>query len=164
MRTEFRKVNPHQEIRRLLAFDRKVFQPADRFHADYWYQLESYWMLIGGVRVGCCGFEKHVDFVDDLPPGMSTPDRPGSLFIATTGIRPQDQGIGLGQLMKAWQICYARRHGFQRIVTNVRSRNTAMLNLNRKFHFQVLRTIPDFYTDPADATVVLELVLSDSAR
>jgi ribosomal protein S18 acetylase RimI-like enzyme len=67
--------------------------------------------------------------------------------------------MGFGQLMKCWQIAYARLHGFSRIVTNTRKRNTGMIALNRKFGFATLRTTPGYYSAPADSTVVMELVL-----
>ena len=83
----------------------------------------------------------------------------GSLYIASTGIHPKFQGKGFGALIKSWQICYARHHGFKRIVTNTRRRNTAMVSLNRKFGFRIIRTTPRYYSDPDDATVVMELLL-----
>jgi RimJ/RimL family protein N-acetyltransferase len=64
-------------------------------------------------------------------------------------------------LLKAWQIAWARYHGFSRIVTNTRKRNAAMIALNRKFHFRILRTTPRYYDDPPDSTVVMELLLRD---
>lgn len=102
MRTEFRKVHPQEEIRSLLAFDRKVFPPSDLFDSDYWRELESHWMLIDGVKVGCCAFEKDVDFQEDIRQDAANPQMEGSLFIATTGILPRFRGFGLGQMFKCW--------------------------------------------------------------
>src|SRR4029453_11240829 len=129
MRTEFRRVKTPDEIHSLLAFDRKVFPRFDRFPAEYWSQLHSYWMLIDGVRVGCCAFEQNVDFQGDQRDDGHNPALRGSLYIASTGILPRFQHRGFGQLLKCWQIAYARRHKFTRIVTNTRSRNTAMIHL-----------------------------------
>ena len=133
-----------------MAFDRKVFPPSDRFPASYWKQLESYWLLVDGVNSGCCAFEPHTGFEDPLR---------GSLYIATTGILPKFQRQGLGALLKSWEVAYARRHGFQRIVTNTRKKNRAMIALNRRFGFEIIRTVPRYYADPVDATVVMELLL-----
>lgn len=66
---------------------------------------------------------------------------------------------GFGQLLKSWEIAYARFHGFSRIVTNTRKANAGMIALNRKFGFRTLRTTPRYYSAPPDATVVMELVL-----
>jgi ribosomal protein S18 acetylase RimI-like enzyme len=156
MKTEFRKARPAAEIRSLMAFDRKVFPPSDLFDADYWKACVVYWLIVDGVKVGCCAFEEHVDFQDDLSDG--NPPQKGSLYIASTGILPKFQGQGLGTLLKSWQICYARHHGFKRIVTNTRSRNSAMLILNQEFGFRIIRTSRGYYSDPADSTVVMELL------
>lgn len=155
MRTEFRAAALPEDLRRLMAFDRKVFPPGDRFASWYWKQVESWWMLVDDVRVGCCAFSPHTDFGEH-----EHPHRPGSLYISTTGILPAYQGQGFGALLKAWQVCYARRCGFDRIVTNTRRGNVAMLRLNRKFHFRTVRTVPEYYQDPPDATVVMELRLA----
>jgi ribosomal protein S18 acetylase RimI-like enzyme len=61
--------------------------------------------------------------------------------------------------LKSWEVSFARYHGFKRIVTNTRKRNTKMIELNRKFGFYVTRTTPRYYSDPTDSTVVMELIL-----
>jgi ribosomal protein S18 acetylase RimI-like enzyme len=159
MRTEFRPIDPRQEIRSLLAFDRKVFVPSDRFDKAYWQLLDSFWMLVGGVKVGCCAFERHVDFQEDLREDGLNPPLRGSLFIATTGVLPRFQGRGFGRLLKSWEVAYARYRGFDRMVTNTRSRNAAMISLNEAFGFRILRTTPAYYDGPQDAVVVMELDL-----
>jgi len=162
MRTEFRKAVLPGEIRSLMAFDRKVFPPSDLFDAAAWKTYESYWMFVDGVKVGCCAFEKHVDFQEDVR-GVNVP-RKGSLYISSTGILPKFQSQGLGALLKCWEIAYARHHGFTRIVTNTRKRNLTMIKLNRKFGFRVVRTTPCYYSDPADSTVVMELLLRNKRK
>jgi ribosomal protein S18 acetylase RimI-like enzyme len=159
MNVEFRRANARAEIRGLMAFDRKVFRASDRFPADYWRACEAYWMLADKIKVGCCAFQRNVDFQEDLRPDGLNPHRKGSLYISTTGILPKYQGLGFGQLMKSWQICFARFHGFSRIVTNTRKRNAAMVALNRKFGFKIVRTAPGYYSSPADAAVVMEILL-----
>jgi ribosomal protein S18 acetylase RimI-like enzyme len=143
MTTEFRKAVLPRELRSLVRFDRKIFSNADRFHAADWKAYDSYWLFVDSKKVGCCAFEA----------------RDRSLYIATTGILPQFQRMGFGDLMKAWQVAYARQHGFARIVTNTRKRNAAMIALNKKHGFKVIRTLPGYYKDPPDSTVVMELVL-----
>jgi len=159
MRTEFRKAVLPREIRSLMAFDRKVFPRSDLFTADYWRSCVPYWMLVDGIKVGCCAFEEHVDFRDDENTDGINPPRKGSLYISTTGILPKFRGKGFGNLLKSWEVSYARYHGFRRIVTNTRSRNTAIIRLNRKFGFRIVRTTSGYYSDPGDATVVMELRL-----
>jgi ribosomal protein S18 acetylase RimI-like enzyme len=159
LKIEFRKALLPAELRSLAVFDRKVFT-SDHFPPAVWKAYQSYWMLLNNRRIGCCAFEENVDFQDDLRGGVNPP-LAGSLYISTTGILPDFQHMGFGQLLKSWQIAYARYHRFSRIVTNVRKRNAAMLALNKKFRFQIVRTTPRYYSDPPDGTVVMELLLRD---
>jgi ribosomal protein S18 acetylase RimI-like enzyme len=160
LKTEFRKAELPGDLRSLAAFDRRAFT-SDHFPPEVWKGYQSYWLFVNSRKIGCCAFEEHVDFQDDLRGGDANPPLAGSLYIATTGILPEFRRMGFGQVLKSWQIAYARYHRFSRIVTNVRKRNTAMLALNKKFNFQVVRTSPRYYSDPVDGTVVMELMLRD---
>jgi|SRR5579883_1057881 len=151
MRTEFRQTEPEREWRSLMAFDRRIFPPGDCFSGSWWRSLESYWLLVNGKKAGCCAFERHTGFGE----ADCTPE-PGTLYIASTGIAQEWQGRGLGRLMKAWQLCFAQEHGFRRVVTNIRRKNRAMYHLNVEFGFRVVSTLPGYYLDPPDATIVME--------
>lgn len=142
MNTEFRRAVIPDEIRSLCAFDRKVF-PADYFSASDWKSYEAYWLLIDGKKIGCCAFEKEGDI----------------LHIGTTGILPAYQRMGFGQLMKCWEIAYARRHGFKRVMANSRRSNAAMIALNKKFGFEVVGRVSRYYEDPSEAAVIMRLEL-----
>jgi ribosomal protein S18 acetylase RimI-like enzyme len=61
--------------------------------------------------------------------------------------------------MKCWQIAYARQHKFKRIATNSRKSNKPMIALNKKFGFKVIRTTPNYYESPPEATVVMAMQL-----
>jgi ribosomal protein S18 acetylase RimI-like enzyme len=60
--------------------------------------------------------------------------------------------------VKEWQIEYARRNGFRRVVTNCRESNAAMITINERFGFRAIRRTAGYYAD-GEATVVMELVL-----
>jgi len=107
-------------------------------------------------KIGCCAFGLHIDFKEDIHPDKENPHRRGSLYIASTGILPQFRRKGFGTLLKSWQLSYARHHGFSRIVANTRKSNKAMIRLNQKFGFKIVRTTPRYYEDPREATVVME--------
>ena len=156
MKTEFKKAVLPKELDSLLAFDRKVFPKPDCFDRAYWLQVESHWLIVGKTKVGCCAFEKHVDFHDA---SGRAPKREGSLYISTTGILPKFQNRGFGPLLKSWEIAYARYHGFNRLITNCRKRNTRMIALNRQFGFRIVRTIARYYSEPTDSSVLMELLL-----
>ena len=143
MKIEFRKAVLPADLRALLAFDSKVFPAPDRFPADYWREIESWWMLVGRARAGCCAFEK----------------RGKTLYLSTTGLLPRFQGRGLGAVMKAWELAYARYHGYRRVTTHCRKSNTRMIALNRQFGFKIRRTVRGYYTHPDDDAVLMELIL-----
>jgi len=158
MKTEFRKAIVPTEIRSLVSFDHKTFHAyrEDWFLPGAWSGYESWWLVVDGRKVGCSAFELHKDFQDDIREDGENPHCPGSLYIATTGILPRFRRQGFGTLLKCWQISYARQHGFTRIVTNTRKSNKAMIGLNKKFGFRVLRTTGEYYDGPHEPTVVME--------
>jgi len=162
MHTEVRPAILPEELRSLVLFDHKAFAeyPSDWFGPLHWQLYQPWWLILDGRKVGCCAFEHQVDFRGDAPDDNQTPLRKGSLYIASTAIIPDSRGRGLGTLFKSWQISYARLHGFNRIVTNTRKSNKPMIRLNQKFGFKITRTIPNYYFDPPESTVVMELRLN----
>src|ERR1039457_6976300 len=164
MQTQFQKALIPADIRSLATFDHKVFHRADWFDREDWRTYESWWMIIDNKKVGCCAFEQHVDFQDDVRDDGENPRLRGSLYIVSTGILPRFRSQGFGTLLKCWQICYARRHDFKRVVTHTRKSNRSMITLNRRFGFKILRTTPGYYEDPLEPTVVMELALDANER
>jgi RimJ/RimL family protein N-acetyltransferase len=144
MEVAFQRVDVEAELRRLREFDRKVFPAADVFPSSYWRECEVYWLLVDGKRAGCCAFQQEPENV---------------LAIATTGLLPAWQGMGLGRLMKTWQLAFARRYGYRRIVTECRAGNVRMIRLNESFGFQITETTPAHYLNPEEAGVRMELAL-----
>lgn len=153
MTIEFKKAILPDDLEALCAMDIRIFGrfPADLFTPEIWQGLETYWMLCDGERMGCAAFIHHSDHDGTL--------RPGSLHIMTTGVLPELQGRGFGELQKAWQIEYARQHGFSRIITNTRQSNHRMIALNKKLGFQEIMVVPDFYQEPDEPAIVMELFL-----
>jgi ribosomal protein S18 acetylase RimI-like enzyme len=144
-----------------MIFDRKAFReyPGDWFDREYWEACDSWWMIVDDRKVGCCAFERHLNFREDAGMDGDNPRRGGSLYIATTGILPAFRGRGLGTLLKSWQLSYAQMHGFTRVVANTRKSNRPMIRLNKKFGFKIIRTTPNYYRCPSESTVVMELRL-----
>jgi ribosomal protein S18 acetylase RimI-like enzyme len=151
---EIRKAVIPDEIEALCDFDRKVFgsYPEDLFSPEDWTELESYWLIVDGNIVGCLALKPDVDY-DENP-------SPGSLYIESTGVLPQYQGQGFGTKMKEWQIEYARRHGFSRVVTNARQSNISSIRLNQKFGFRIREVASDYYSGPDESAVVMELEIN----
>jgi ribosomal protein S18 acetylase RimI-like enzyme len=116
-------------------------------------------MLIDGRKIGCCALERHTDFQDDVREDGVDPARRGCLHIVSSGVLPKYRGQGFGTLMKAWQVAFARHHGFGRMVTCSRKSNRAMIQINRKFGFRIVRTTRGYYSDPVESAVVMERLL-----
>ncbi len=157
MRLEISKAVLPANLRSLTAFDHLVFSKSDWFPREAWTTYDSYWMRLDGRKIGCCAMQEHVNFQDDVH--ADDAPREGSLYIASTGIHPDFHGMGFGRLLKNWQVSYARYRGFERIVTNTRKSNAAMIALNRKFGFRIIRTTPRYYSNPVEPAVVMELTL-----
>lgn len=153
MNVEFRKAKIPEEIDALLEFDRKVFAafPADLFSREEWSEYESYWVIADGNTVGCTAFIHNVDYDEEV--------RPKGLYVASTGVLPEFRGRGLGTKQKQWQIDYARKHGFTLIVTNMRESNIKSIKLNEKFGFKRRTLVPEYYSDPTEKALVMELEL-----
>jgi ribosomal protein S18 acetylase RimI-like enzyme len=159
MDVEFRKAIIPDEIVELQAFDRKVFPKADLFTKQEWAAYEAYWMIVEGRKVGCCAFQRNVDFCEDVRKDHRNPRKDRSLYITTTGILPSFQDKGFGKILKVWEVAYAKFHGFNRIVTNSRMRNARIIGLNLSLGYRFIRITPRYYRGPNDATVVMELKL-----
>ena len=145
-----------------MKIDRKIFGD-DAFEKDQWPDYEAWWILLDGRKIGSCAFQLHKDFQKN-PDKDTNPKRPGTLYIATTGILPKLQGFGFGKLMKVWQIVYARHWQFRRVVTNCRKSNKTIIKLNRELGFTNLMVVPKYYPDPQEDAVVMELVLSKRSK
>lgn len=144
-----------------MLFDHKAFSqyPADWFHREDWKTYDSWWLIINRRRVGCCAFAPYANFAEEIEEGGPQLPPQTSLYIVTTGILPAWRRLGLGTLLKCWQISYARRRGFTHLLTNTRESNQTMIHLNEKFGFQVIYSIPDYYERPREPTLVMKLRL-----
>jgi len=153
MNIEFKKAILPADLADLCAMDKRIFgkYPGDLFTPEMWQEQEVYWMICDGKNIGCSSFLHHSDHDGTL--------QPGSLHIMTTGILPELQGRGFGEKQKTWQIEYARLHGFSRIITNTRQSNYRMIALNEKLGFKQILVVQDFYEEPAEPAIVMELQL-----
>jgi ribosomal protein S18 acetylase RimI-like enzyme len=148
MRVEFVAAKLPDDLRKLMTFDRKCFSRGDLFPASYWREIQSYWMLVDGKRVGCSGFEIPLQDDPALPPREL-------LYIASTAIHPKHRGKGYGSLMKAWQIAYAKAQGYRHLYTHVRVSNRAMIRLNERYAFTTVKRISRYYQDPSESAALM---------
>src|ERR1700720_2208163 len=158
MMLEFRRAGVPEDGAELWNMDVEIFGK-DAFAPEYWLSLESYWIVADGQVAGCAAFIRDVEFQEDLPGDRENAAQPGTVYIQRTGLLPEYRGRGLGTRIKAWQIEYAKRNGFRRMLTNCRESNAAMISINKKFGFRPIRSTPGYYED-GEATVVMELILA----
>jgi GNAT superfamily N-acetyltransferase len=151
---EFRKAQIPDEIGALCDIDRRIFHAhlADLFSPEFWAsRCEAYWMILEGKTIGCSAFQPNQDHKGP---------RSGCLYIASTGVLPEFRGQGFGKKQKEWQIDFARKKGFIRIVTDMRESNAPIIALNKSFGFTVYEVIPTgIYRSPEEAAIVMELSL-----
>jgi ribosomal protein S18 acetylase RimI-like enzyme len=158
MLLEFRRAALPEEALDLWKLDVAIFGK-DAFAPEDWLSLESYWIVADGQVAGCAAFIRDVEFQEDLPGDRENAAQPGTVYIQSTGLLPEYRGRGLGTRIKAWQIEYAKRNGFRRMLTNCRESNAAMISINKKFGFRPIRSTPGYYED-GETSVVMELILA----
>jgi ribosomal protein S18 acetylase RimI-like enzyme len=154
---EFRRAVVPEDGAALWKMDVEIFGK-DAFPPEDWLRLESYWIVVNGQVAGCAAFIPDVEFQEDLRGDGENAARRGTVYIQSTGLRREYRGRGLGKRIKEWEIEYARRNGFRRIVTNCRESNAAMISINEKYGFRAIRRTPGYYED-GETTVVMQLVL-----
>jgi GNAT superfamily N-acetyltransferase len=157
MELEFRRAVLPEEAGELWEMDVTIFGK-DAFRQEDWLSLESYWVVVDGRVAGCAAFVHDVEFQEDLRDDGENAAQRGTVYIQSTGLLHAYRGKGLGKRIKAWQIEYAKRNGFRRMVTNCRESNAAMISINEKYGFRAIRSTPGYYED-GEATVVMELLL-----
>ncbi len=119
---------------------------------DLWEGLEVFFIVVNEIIVGSTALRHNTDIAESYEDDYV--ELPGSLYIVSTGILPEWCGQGVGSKVKEWQINYAQKSGFARIVTNAKVSNVRSVKLNQKFNFQILRLIPNWYGN--EDAVVLE--------
>jgi len=156
MKIEIRPANTSTELEALVALDVRIFSSDSFDDPDMWKDFEVFWIVLDGEIIGSTAFGLNLEFSiseeEEIP-------SPGCVYLATTGILPGNQKRGIGGRVKEWQINWARSHGFTRISTHCRESNIGSLHLNRRFGFEVIGRLANYYEDPDEATIVMELKL-----
>ena len=145
------------DIPLLAELDKAIYLPADAFSEkdfmdpDY----KNFLLFLDEDPIGSTVLAPHKTIAESYSAPL--PSAEGTLYIISTAILPQFQRSGFGSIVKAWQIAYARRNNFQRIVTNTRVSNRGSIALNQKFKFRITRVITNYYSDPSEDAFALEL-------
>jgi ribosomal protein S18 acetylase RimI-like enzyme len=156
---EIKEARIPEESAALTEMDKVIFSGGG-FSEEEWEEHEAFWLIVDGRKVGSVAFK--LNGVSGETSSEPYHPAPGCAYIAGTEILPEFQGIGLGSILKAWEIAYARAQGFGRIETNARMSNLRSINLNLKHGFKVVRVKPGYYGNPTENALVLELRLDKS--
>lgn len=157
MDIQIQKADPVKDMRHLCQMDWIIFDSEAFIFPEHWNGLECFLVLVDGERAGSFAFRHNSAIArgyDD-----EYPDVPGSLYIVTTGLLPEFQRQGIGSFVKKWQIDYAKSHDFEVINTHCRAGNRASYRLNTKYGFVYIGRINDYYDEPTEDAIVLELRL-----
>ena len=157
MHIEMKVADTTIEAEALCEMDKKIFLPSDAFDdPEMWEGYECFWIVVDGQIAGSVAMGLNLDFGGSWEKDAPCP---GCLFIVTTGILPDYQRKGIGSFVKEWQIDFARRGGFTRVSTNFRKSNIGSRRLNEKFGFKVVGEVADYFSDPDEPSIVMELEL-----
>jgi len=140
----------------LAALEARMFRPADRLTAEDWKEYEAFWILADMQTAGSIALGLNMNFSGFFDKDMS---EQGCLYLVSTGILPEFQGRGIGNIVKRWEVEWARTHRFTRISTNCRASNTGSLRLNQKFGFKIIGEVPNYYEAPIESAIAMELTL-----
>lgn len=153
----FTRARLPQDARALSEMDARIFVGSeDAFGPDDWNGLEVFWVTVCGERAGTIAFRRDCG---GCTHDWEYFDQEGSLYVVSTGILPEYRCMGLGIVLKAFEVWYARKHGFETVVSHARASNTASIAMNLKLGFEITERIKDQYTDPTEDAVKLELRL-----
>lgn len=144
------------DARALAKLERKAFSNKEDWVPPSYYKrrgMHSFWLLHNGRRVGVTCLLHNANI--STKEGMLFGRQRETLYIISTSVLPQFQRGGFGSIVKAWQIAYARKHGYKKIITSVRESNAVSIHLNLKFGFTISDCKEGFYAD-GDTGVILE--------
>lgn len=147
------KVDPTMDWNRLDALERQIYRPADQFEPADWKDYECFVLKLRDQDIGALALRFNADLTDD----DEFIAAPRTLFCGSIGVVPQYHRFGFGSLLLAAMITEARLRKCERIVSNIRESNTTSIALHQKFRFCSIRSILNFYDDPSEAAVIMEL-------
>lgn len=140
----------------VVLFPRTSEQSTEEEWSYYLTVLKFFWAEVNGETAGSLHLGLHLDWADDDDVLV---DAPGCLLSASLGVLPAFRGRGVASAVRRWVIGYAKSEGFGRIVTYCRPSNTAIVRINQKFGFELIGEFPDYWEDPVEPCLVMELKL-----
>lgn len=84
--------------------------------------------------------------------------------IATVAVHPQHRGRGVGKMLLATAVDFARTQGFKTVTLEVRVSNLRAQRLYRRFGFQVVGRRYGYYNDNHEDALIMTLKIEDLPR
>ncbi|MCS6936894.1 MAG: ribosomal protein S18-alanine N-acetyltransferase [Candidatus Bipolaricaulota bacterium] len=84
------------------------------------------------------------------------PEPPTVAHLLNIAVAPAFRRQGLGRFLLQYALDYAHQLGASRIELEVRTDNSAAIALYRKFGFHVQEIVPNYYSDGADAYLMVK--------
>lgn len=146
-----RKADPQKDTALLNRMEKIIF-PVDYcvFDQKTWKEYkETYIFFVRNIPIGHLTLQRNV-YVKSYT-STEGEKKKGALHILSIGVLPRFQKKGLGSLMVAWVIAYAKIGKFISINATSRESNHPMINTFQRFGFQTKTKLKKFYPDDEDA-------------
>ncbi len=146
-----RKADSQKDTALLNRMEKAIF-PIDYcvFDQKTWKEYkETYIFFVRNIPIGHLTLQHNVYIKSYI--SNKDEKKKGALHISSIGVLPHFQKKGLGNLMVAWVIAYAKIGKFISINATSRESNQPMINTFRRFGFQTKTKLKKFYPDGEDA-------------
>jgi len=143
MKIELRRAHSRKDAKRLSRLDRKIFAVGEAFRERNWWGCRCFWIVVDGKIAGSIAMSHNKEF--------------RSLYIDTIGIIPSLRGKGIGTFVLDWQIEYAKKLGCRLVTSDIRLSNKRSVYLHERAGFKVAGVVKDFYDNPKEDGLRLEL-------
>lgn len=142
MNIEIKRAYARKDAKRLSRLDREIFK-YDAYTGKEWRGHKCFWITVGGKIVGSLAMEHNI--IGNY------------LYIASIGVLPSFQGKGIGTQALNWQIEYARKQGFGRVMSHIRLSNKKSIYLHEKAGFEMTGIETAYYLNPRENAAIMEL-------
>jgi len=147
---EIRKANVPKEIPLLNRLERATFS-SDFVSSSSWKKYKPYVVFWKSKLIGYVAVQPHVGLYSYKT--KTHKKKRGVLHLTSMGITPPFRGKGIGALLMAWVMVYAKLGRFRSINATTRASNRPIISLLRTYRFKNVKKINKFYPDGETALV-----------
>ena len=125
----------------IMAMDKVIFGGRDVMHLYEWKQSDVYFLYKDNEPIGCLCIKKNVK----------------SWYINSIGILPGFRGFGFGEYLLKFAVDEFMYSKVGKITAHIRLGNNASICLNLKQGFKIKKVIKNWYENPKEDAVFIEL-------